>query len=257
MNQGVHQVIQQEVQEDGLNFVVEDGAELWRVKTLLTKEEGTIRWLRDQCRAGDVFLDVGANIGVYTLFAARLVGEFGAVYAVEPHVVNARSLLRNVGQNSHLEARIVVLTCALSDRAGWPAFNYTSLRPGSSGSQLGHTIGEDGTAFAPVAFEIKRAVTVDALIAESALIEPHLVKIDVDGNEPKILRGMEGLMVDHPPRSVQVEVHARTLAEIDTIMDKVGWVLVERHHTQNGKAAIEKGADPLGLPHNAIYRRGP
>jgi FkbM family methyltransferase len=248
-------MIQQQIQEDGLNFVVEDGAELWRVKTLLTKEEGTIRWLRSSLRAGDVFLDVGANIGVYTLYAARLVGPTGAVYAVEPHVVNARSLLRNITQNSHLEATIGVLTCAVAGEQCWAEFNYASLRPGSSGSQLGHRRGEDGREFPPAAVELKRAVPVSMLVSEGVLPAPRVIKIDVDGNEAEILRGMLGLIADQPPRSIQVEVHPTTLGEIDALMDKCGWALVERHHTANGKAAIEAGAEPLTVPHNAVYQR--
>lgn len=247
-------MIQQQIQEDGLNFVVEDGAELWRVKTLLTKEEGTIRWLQSSLRAGDVFLDVGANIGIYTLYAARLVGSTGAVYAVEPHVVNARSLLRNITQNVHLEATIGVLTCALAEHDSWAPFNYSSLRPGSSGSQLGHVRGENGQEFQPAAVEVKRTVPLDVLVGEQVLPPPHVVKIDVDGNEPEILRGMLGLLANQPPRSIQVEVHPATLGEIDALMEKCGWALVDRHHTANGKAALDAGAESLSVPHNAVYQ---
>jgi FkbM family methyltransferase len=247
-------MIQQQIQEDGINFIVEDGAELWRVKTLLTKEAGTIRWLQATLRPGDVFLDVGANIGLYTLYAARLVGPTGAVYAIEPHVVNARSLLRNITQNAHLEATIGVLTCAVAGEQCWAEFNYASLRPGSSGSQLGHVRGENGQEFQPAAVEVKRAVPLDVLVGERVLPPPHVVKIDVDGNEAEILRGMLGLIADQPPRSIQVEVHPTTLGEIDALMNKCGWALVERHHTANGKTRLEAGADPLTVPHNAIYQ---
>jgi len=227
---------------DGLRFAVETPVEHWRVQTLLTKEEGTIRWLQRVCRPDDIFLDVGANIGIYTIFAARLVRY---VIAVEPHLGNAISLLKNVDLN---DGRVMVVTDALGDITGWFPFHYQSLVAGTSGSQLGHTRLEDGGEFRPARTVSKFTTTVDALG-----FEPTLVKIDVDGNEPDILRGMAKLLTQRPPRSIQVEVHRDTRDLLDTMLTAYGYRLVERHHTAQGKKRIADGAAELDVAHNAVY----
>src|SRR5262245_51439398 len=96
-------------------FRCESPVEVRRARTMLIKEKGTIRWLRDEVRGGDVVYDIGANIGLYTLFAGKRVGAAGQVYAFEPHVANVRSLLHNVSENG-LSAQVKVLSCALNDR---------------------------------------------------------------------------------------------------------------------------------------------
>src|SRR5688572_15667139 len=75
-----------------VRFVCQSPMEEMRVRSLLIKEEGTITWIRTYVQPGQVFLDVGANIGLYSLVAGRMVGETGRVYAVEPHSVNVISL---------------------------------------------------------------------------------------------------------------------------------------------------------------------
>ncbi len=74
-------------------FRCETPFEMWRARTLLEKEEGTVRWIRNSVRDGEVFYDIGANIGLYTLLAGYRVGAVGGVYAFEPHVANVQSLL--------------------------------------------------------------------------------------------------------------------------------------------------------------------
>src|SRR5678815_6110374 len=107
----------------GLIFECEDDIEVMRAQTLLTKEPGTIAWLEKHLRPDDVFYDIGANIGCYTLFAASRITT-GHVYAFEPNVVNARSLMRNVEVNK-LEARVTVVTVALYSASGWFPFPYS------------------------------------------------------------------------------------------------------------------------------------
>src|SRR5262245_46805271 len=97
-----HQLVQIVKVSDGEfthRFRCETPLESWRARTLLEKEEGTVRWIRNSVQAGEVFYDIGANIGLYTLLAARRVGPQGMVYAFEPHVANVQSLLANVALN--------------------------------------------------------------------------------------------------------------------------------------------------------------
>ena len=63
-------------------FAYDNAIEYFRAQTLFTKEEGTIAWLQRELKPGDVFYDVGANVGCYTIVAAKLVGETGMVWTL-------------------------------------------------------------------------------------------------------------------------------------------------------------------------------
>lgn len=234
----------------GLRAECIDPYEIWRATTLLTKEEGTIRWLRT-IKPGEVVYDIGANIGLYTLVAAA---KGAQVYAFEPHVGNAARLLRNLALNQ-MTGQVQVITSALHEMDGFLPFNYFKHNPGSSGSQLGNTTLETGDQFTPVATELKYAVTVDRLIDDGLITPANLIKIDVDGLELPILRGMRKLLQGPWIRSVQVEMHPTTDTEIVREMATHDFTIAERHHTSNGKGAIARGADPLMVPHNAVFER--
>jgi FkbM family methyltransferase len=240
------------VEIDGLRFVVQTPIEHWRATTLLTKEPGTIAWLQEACKPGTVVLDVGANVGAYTLYAARLVGPTGHVIAVEPHVGTAHTLLQNVRKNG-FEDRVTVLTVALGARAGWQKFHYSSLIAGSSGHQLGHRRNEAGQEFTPASIEVKCTTTVDRLVIEGVMPSPSVVKIDVDGNEPDILFGMRTVLLT--VQALQVEVHMATAQAIDAIAQALGFQPGWRHDTSQGAKAVLEGADPQNVAHNLVYTR--
>lgn len=238
----------------GIIFECEDDIEVMRAQTLLTKEPGTIAWLEKSLRPDDVFWDVGANIGCYSLFAAM---KGVAVCAFEPHLANARSLLRNIRANRASffgELNIDVITSPLGSHDGWLQFFYANDAPGSSGSQLGPAIDEHGKPFQPMACEMKWAMRGDRFAADTGQW-PDLLKIDVDGLELPILRGMKSIMNELPPRSFQVEIHAQTNEEIVAYLAFYGYRLDHRHHTARGEKLIAKGADPMTVPHNAVFVR--
>lgn len=224
-------------------FRCEDGIEVARAKTLFTKEPGTIAWLQRQVTPDDVLWDIGANIGLYTVVAAKL----GAtVVAVEPSPANAAALLRNIQANA-LE-RVIVLTVALHDADTWLPFHLISLRGGASGHQLGEGQGA-------VVREQKIARRADTLVAERVIPPPTLVKIDVDGHEPAILRGMWNTLTRTPPRSLQVEVQPETRKVIPDLLEPMGYTFRERHDTMAGALRLKDGAAPAGVAHNAIWER--
>lgn len=236
----------------GLKFVVDDPIEAWRVQTLETKEPGTIQWLEDTLKPGDVFYDIGANIGVYTLVASRILDDFGHVYAFEPHVVNAASLIRNVASREN----VTVLTCALHDGDGLVDFNYTSLRAGSSGSQLGHCVGQDSREFTPAAVETKVTASLSQLIDKYDLPSPTVMKIDTDGHEHSILSGMlcQGLR-PHLPRSIQVELGNNNVVGIHRLLTDFGYVVDRVHYTAQGQKQINAGANPDDVINNTVFVR--
>lgn len=213
-----------------------------------------MRWLETQLQVGDIFYDIGANVGVYTVLAANLVGEEGCVYAFEPHVANARSLLHNLSLNSWGK-RVQVVTSALHNTNGYFPFNYRKLTAGTSGHQLGHAVGEYGQPFEPAAVEIKHATTLDALLDAMVIQPATIVKIDVDGNEWMVIQGMNNFLAHRPPRSIQVELHPVDEMRVITDLGRHGFTLVERHFTELGQQALDGGIPAEKIAHNGVFCR--
>ena len=83
---------------------------------------------------------------------------------------------------------------------------------------------------------------------------PHHVKIDVDGNEMLILKGMRRLLSGpQRPRSVQVEINKRYKEEIMPFMESCGYTMSERHFSRSGLKKLARGADPEDYTYNAIF----
>jgi FkbM family methyltransferase len=150
-------------------------------------------------RPGDTVLDVGANIGYYTLLAAVLVGPTGRVHSFEPEPRNAGFLRRHAEINRM--RRVTVQQAAVSDRAGTARFDF------GSGSGTGH-LADAG------ALEV-RTLRLDDYCAEHGLA-PSAVKIDVEGAEMSVLQGARGMLERHRPvvflSTHGAEVHRASLA---------------------------------------------
>ena len=139
-------------------------------------------------RRGDGFVDVGANIGVYSCWAARIVGSSGWVHAFEPVPSTFEVLSQHVGQN-RLGDTVRVTRAAVGDHSGTltlykiaGASGLTSSYPREPNSQ-------------PVEVPV---VTIDSQVTGGP--RPRLVKVDVEGFEQHVLGGMSGLMnSDNPP----------------------------------------------------------
>lgn len=222
----------------GVTFVCDDPLEVWRANTITEKEPGTIAWIQTFA-LGDVFYDIGANIGVYTLLAAKQVGPTGHVVACEPHLPNAVALLRNV-EASGFTDRVSVVAAAVDEHEGWKTFAYRSSRTGSSGSQIGRP-----------GCEVKRTISVHSLFSE--FVPATHIKVDVDGNEPGIVKGMRGAL--HGTRSVQIETEPQHRPWLYQFFKDEGFQVEGVHYTSNGQHAIDHGADPATVIANTIFRR--
>lgn len=141
--------------------------------------------LRSTLEPGDVFVDVGANIGYFTLLACSLVGPQGKVYSVEASPTIHARLERNVALNAF--ARATLVNAAASDAPGTlPMYRDTGMNQGHS-TTLSGIAARDGMVFEA---EVP-ANTLEALIGPD-LYRARFVKVDVEGAEPAVFRSLEG-----------------------------------------------------------------
>lgn len=149
--------------------------------------------IRDALKGGDVFYDIGANVGFFGLIAARLVGAEGAVYAFEPVPGVAAEARANAARNEL--ANVHVIEAAASCRTGTATLVVTRHPGGASLSEA--DAGRDATGKLEV-----RTVRIDDLVAAGAVRPPDAVKIDVEGVEPDVIDGLSATLVSHRPTVV-------------------------------------------------------
>ena len=175
----------------------------WRARTLYAKEPVTIEWLRAMPQ-GAVFVDVGANVGMYTVFAA--LARSARVVAFEPESRNYAVLNENLRLNQ-LGAQVLALCAGLSDRHGIERLYLSEAKAGGSCHSLGEAVGFDLKPRAAAFVQGVLALRFDDLVAAGQVPVPEYVKIDVDGFEHKVIRGMETTLRQAGVRSLIVELN--------------------------------------------------
>jgi FkbM family methyltransferase len=201
----------------GTCMLVANGLEAHRVETFETKEPETVAWIRDFVRDGESLVDVGANVGVYALYAA-MVHRSSTVYAFEPYLPNFHRLCENVRLNG-LD-NVVPLPIALSDGCAIESFFAPDDRIGGSGGQIGRPVDERGAVFEPADRHPVLTHTLDACVSLFGLPVPHHVKIDVDGAEARVLDGMRETLSHPTLRSLLVEINTETTPE-EAVRDRL------------------------------------
>lgn len=159
-------------------------------------EPHLVACFRRVCRAGDVALDIGANVGYHTLLLATLVGERGRCVAFEPNSENCRLILLGVERNRLSNVQVVPL--ALSDEPGW---GYFSTHIGSNGGLV-------TTEF--VAMHGHGVVVPVSTLDAFGLRQVDMMKIDVEGSEYRCLRGGQRLIERCRPVIVNEFSHEMT-----------------------------------------------
>lgn len=214
------------VDYDGITFEVMLGDNLQRQLFFSGAYEPELHEvLKRELRGGGVMVDVGANIGVHSLPVARMLqasGSEGGVYAFEPAPDTAERL-RRMAERNGVASRVEVVQVALGDRPRTAslrsATEYTSLDVG-----MRSLYGSGGDAI-PV------QVTPFDTWAESArLTRWDVLKMDVEGAEAEVLRGMQRTLSTLRPRLLAIEVvdeHLRragsSRTELVSLLESVGY----------------------------------
>lgn len=187
----------------GANMVVDTRDQLVAPHLLLDGiwEPHITKWMTAAVKPGDIFFDVGANVGYYSLLAGRIVGPSGKVVAVEAHPNTARLLRRNVVLNG------LIGVVTVWERAAWSSSTNLTFKQRdnyAANSSVGSLEDSELQKLDDSETEIKvEAVRVDDLLVDIDRVD--VMKIDVEGSEVQAVRGMERLLAASPDIKVMFE----------------------------------------------------
>jgi len=169
--------------------------------------EGAVQTiLAERLRPGMVFYDLGANIGFYSLLAARIVGASGKVFSFEPDVQIAERLHRNIARNGF--QNMTVVEAGVWSSSG--TMNFIAAEPSSPDHGTGRIVAEGDAASG----KITPCVALDDFTDGAPL--PDAIKCDVEGAEVEVFRGATKVLKTLRP-----------------------WILCEMHSDANDRASRE------------------
>lgn len=199
----------------------------WRARTLMTKEPETIAWINGFDKS-DVLWDVGANVGIYSLYAAS---RGISVLAFEPAPGNAYLLSRNVELNAF--DKLVSSYClAFSDQTRLDSFHMSNTDLGGALSSFGEATDWKGGHYITKFLQAMIGFSIDDFIKQFSPPFPTHIKIDVDGIEKKIVLGAAGTLSDQRVKSVLIELNdvLPECDEIISLMNRYGLELRQKQH---------------------------
>jgi FkbM family methyltransferase len=157
-------------------------------------EKAETRFFQSACRDGMTFLDVGANLGYYTALAARAVGPNGRVLAVEPDPDSFGYLEQTIAANA--VGNVEAFPVAASDA---PAILPLYISTDNRGDNRLYASDEERPQVAV------KARPLDALLRENKIDTVDLIKIDVQGYEPKVIAGLRETITASPNLTLLTE----------------------------------------------------
>ena len=206
-----------------ISLGVSSEMERFRARTYATKEPDTIAWLNSNLRPGDVVFDIGANIGLYALYAAKR-EPAAKVYAFEPESQNYARLCRNVRLNR--SANIMPCNIAICGEPGFGTFDVQSAEPGAALHGMAGT-SLDPSGKPPVLRQGVATAILDVLVTKYGIPQPTIIKVDVDGVEEQIFANADQVLSNKALRSVLVEINVDPNAPspIELLLPKYGFEL--------------------------------
>tara|TARA_B100000315_G_C14573071_1_gene586592 strand:+ start:456 stop:1313 length:858 start_codon:yes stop_codon:yes gene_type:complete len=173
-----------------MKFTTPNQLNHFRVDTFSSKEPETLEWI-DFIPDNSILWDIGANIGLYSVYAAR--ASKCKVFAFEPSVFNLELLARNIFINN-LQEKITIIPLALTDKMGINKMRLTTTDWGGALSTFGKNIGWDGLPQEDNFSFQTFGCSMDQAVSIFKLPRPDFIKMDVDGIEHFILQGGKNIL---------------------------------------------------------------
>lgn len=227
----------------------------WRVRTFYSEEPETIEWL-ESLRKDDYLWDVGANVGLYSIYAARCAKC--KILAIEPEAQNYAILLENVVMNNVQE---------LIEATNLPISNIFAI-----GKLAVHAVTKGGAynRFIPRATsgafnselkavpitQVQICVSLDDLVSRFNYACPTHLKIDVDGNEPDIIAGASTVLQSKNCRSVLIEIQRNDPKHAEAVQKLLnyGFRCVSKRSNWESRTNREREEEHPAV--NMVFKKG-
>jgi FkbM family methyltransferase len=189
-------------------------------------EKLTTEMFKRVVKEGDVVLDIGANIGYFTLLAARLVGEKGRVYSFEPEPINHSLLLKNIRLNSY--DNVVPVQKAVSNVKGTVRLHLSDTDTGAHTLRHNPSGDKFATTHSGKFIEVESVVLDEYFENKGHAI--NVVKMDVEGAEMAVLLGMDKILKQNQDLRIFAEFYPLAIKEFGYPPEEFIGKLMADHH---------------------------
>ena len=176
----------------------------WRAKLSISKEKNTIKWI-NSFEDGAKFIDVGAHMGIFTLYAAMV--KNCSVVSIEPSSITSCILNLNVYDNQ-LNDKVVVYTSAAGNRKSINKYHMGYMTIDAASGNPFNPVDPRGRDYVPTFSQGVVEITLDDLYRTYDYFD--YVKIDIDGNEDRCLNGAKKMFNDKRLKSILIELNAKS-----------------------------------------------
>lgn len=209
-----------------IRLLISSDIEQYRLDSYSAKEPETLDWIDRKVQSGTVFFDIGANIGLYSLYTAARNPD-ATVYAFEPEAQNHANLCQNIFVNNF--TNVTPCAIALGPAEELSTFHISTMDAGSALHSLNAPnqlrIGGARSVFQQKVY----ATSLNALIGKLGMPFPHCIKLDVYGLEYEILGSASQLFSNPTLRTILLEVTgefsnpASEAARVKTMLEPYGF----------------------------------
>ena len=229
-------------------FATPNAGTKWRVDTIHEKEPCTLEWIAG-LGCEEVLFDVGANVGMYTIWAAVTRGA--RVFAFEPESQNYALLNRNILLNN-LQDRVRAFCVGVSDKQEFTDLQMAGMVAGGSCHAVGEALDYKREPFTVGFGQGCVAFRLDDLVTEGGLPVPNHIKVDVDGFEAKVIAGAARTLRKSAVKSLLIEVNPALAdhREMVRTLNEIGF----RHDPAQVERAARKEGPFKGIAEH-IFRR--
>ena len=236
-----------------VTFFIPNQITQWRVETFFITEPETLEWI-DSFNGNKkiIFWDVGANIGLYSIYAALKYPDI-EIISFEPSTSNLRTLSRNISINK-LEEKIKINQLPLTkDQNQYLMFEESEFIEGWAMNTFGTGIDVEGKSMQPKNRYKIFGTNINNLIENNSLSIPNYIKIDVDGIEHLILEGASNHLDNSEIRSMSIELNENFKDQVNgvlKIMDKSNFRFKHKKH-----ASMFNNSDKFSKIFNYIFEK--
>lgn len=241
------------------------GRLLWRAQSFYIEEPETVAWL-DRLTPDDVYWDIGANVGLYAIYAAKFRGC--KTVAFEPESQNYALLVENIVLNG-VSANCLPANIAIADRTDVSRLRVRYITKGGAYNMFhSDSADRDAKSGLPESFQAAQTYerhegfdqlvfgsSVDELVLKHGFPAPSFIKLDVDGLEPNIVAGAIETIKSGRVRSLLIELNTKSAADmaVPNLLAQEGFKRISVSNNWDSREDKTREADLPAL--NMIFER--